>query len=135
MFFYLRGGAHKIKISNFSQIQKSSKYPGGRRGGGQENCGLFPLFVTFFNSEASLTIRLAYPLISSLKIPVLDNSKILSSGVRDLPAEAKDMQSGVFRGFIKMKNKAIGNISKSRSLNPEKVHFKVDSTFNKVMYS
>ena len=39
-------------ISNFSQIQKGPKHPGG--GGDQENCWLFPLFVTFFNLEASL---------------------------------------------------------------------------------
>ena len=40
-------------ISNFSQSQKCPKHPGGG-GGGQENGELFPLFVTFFNSEASL---------------------------------------------------------------------------------
>ena len=62
--FFLRGGSQNSKfsqfqifpkldprgghqISNFSQIQKSPKHPGGR--GDQENCGLFPLFVTFFN--------------------------------------------------------------------------------------
>ena len=60
--FFLRGGSQNSKfsqfqifpklgqmgghqISNFSQIQKSPKHPGG---GGQENCGLFPLFVTVF---------------------------------------------------------------------------------------
>ena len=44
------------QISNFSQIQKSSKHPGGGVGGegGQENCELFPLIVTFFNWKASL---------------------------------------------------------------------------------
>ena len=47
-----RGGVHQI--SNFSQIQKSPKPPGGGGMGGQQNGGLFPLFVTFFNSEASL---------------------------------------------------------------------------------
>ena len=41
------------QISNFSLIQKSPKHPGG--GGGQENCGLFPLFGTCFNLMASLT--------------------------------------------------------------------------------
>ena len=45
------GGGHKI--FNFSQIQKSPKHPGG---GGQENCGLFPLFGTFFNSMAPLKV-------------------------------------------------------------------------------
>ena len=45
------GGGHRI--SNFSQIQKSPKLPRG--GGGQGNCGLFPLFGTFFNWNASLT--------------------------------------------------------------------------------
>ena len=45
------GGGHQI--SNFSQIQKSQKHPGGE-GGGQENYRLFPLFGTFFNSNASL---------------------------------------------------------------------------------
>ena len=45
-------GGHQI--SNFSQIQKSPNHPGGG-GGGQETYGLFPLFVTFFNLEASLS--------------------------------------------------------------------------------
>ena len=40
-----RGGGHQISI--FSQIQKSPNHPRGG-GGGQENCGLFPLFGTFF---------------------------------------------------------------------------------------
>ena len=35
-------GGHQIP--NFSQIQKSPNHP---REGGQENCGLFPLFGTF----------------------------------------------------------------------------------------
>ena len=62
MFHVLRGGSKKSKfsqfqifpklgtrgghqMSNFSQIQKSPNHPrgGGRRG--QENCGLFPLFL------------------------------------------------------------------------------------------
>ena len=75
MFFFLRGGSQNSKISqfqtfpklgmrggshqisNFSQIQKSPKHPGG--GGDQENWGLFPLFVTFFNSEASLRLSIS----------------------------------------------------------------------------
>ena len=47
-----RRGGHQI--SKFSQIQKSPKHPGGGGGWGQENYGLFPLFGTFFNLEASL---------------------------------------------------------------------------------
>ena len=43
------GGGHQI--SNFSQIQKSPKHPGG--GGDQENCGLFPLFVTFLAAQGT----------------------------------------------------------------------------------
>ena len=45
-----------FKCFNFSQIQKSPKLPkgGGGGGGGQEECGFFPLFVAFFNSNASL---------------------------------------------------------------------------------
>ena len=41
-----------IKFPIFPQIQKSPKHPGG--GGGQENYGLFPYFVTFFNLKAPL---------------------------------------------------------------------------------
>ena len=37
------GGGHQISF--FSQIQNSPHYPRG--GGGQENYGLFPQFVTF----------------------------------------------------------------------------------------
>ena len=39
------------QISNFSQIQKRSNCQGE---GGQENCGLFPLFVTFFIWDSPL---------------------------------------------------------------------------------
>ena len=46
----------KQQISNFSQIQKSPNHP---RGGGQENCGLFPLFGTFFISIGPLTNKQA----------------------------------------------------------------------------
>ena len=71
MFFFSEGGFPKFKmfpISNFSQIrseggghqisdffqiQKSPKHPGGGRGG-QENCGLFPLFVAFFEWDPFL---------------------------------------------------------------------------------
>ena len=44
------GGVIKFRI--FPKFEKS-KTAWGR--GGQENGGLFPLFKTFFNSEASLT--------------------------------------------------------------------------------
>ena len=59
----------RFPISNFSQIGqrggikfqivpkfKKVQIVGGE--GGQENCGLFPLFVTFSNSEASLNLQL-----------------------------------------------------------------------------
>ena len=40
---------------NIKFHQKSPKHPGGGGGmGGQENCGLFPLFGTFFYLEATL---------------------------------------------------------------------------------
>ena len=70
-------------ISNFSQIRyeggssnfeffpnsKKSKTSWGR-GGGQENCGLFPLFGTFFNSMAPLmTVKFKlYSLIGTWKL-------------------------------------------------------------------
>ena len=44
-----------LKFQFFSQIQKSPKLPRGGAGG-QEECGFFPLFVTFINSEASLRV-------------------------------------------------------------------------------
>ena len=44
------GGGHRK--SNCSQIQNSPHYPGG--GGGQENYGLFPQFVTFHVWKAPL---------------------------------------------------------------------------------
>ena len=73
MFLVLRGGSENSnffqfqifpklgtrggrQISNFSQIQKSPNHPRGG-GGGQENCGLFPLFGTFF-FNASLTMNI-----------------------------------------------------------------------------
>ena len=55
-FSQIRSKGRHHQISIFSQIQKSPKHPGG--GGDQENCGLFPLFVTFFHSEASLKMLL-----------------------------------------------------------------------------
>ena len=56
------GGGHRI--SNFSQIQKSPKLPRGGVGGGQDNCGLFPLFGTFFNWNASLSLLNLFDFIS-----------------------------------------------------------------------
>ena len=47
-----KGGGGR-QISMFSQIQNSPHYPRG--GGGQENYGLFPQFVTFFFVNAPLT--------------------------------------------------------------------------------
>ena len=67
MFFYW-GGVRNLKffqfkffpklgpISNFSLIQNSPNHPRGG-GGGQENYGLFPLFVTFSNLDASLRVN------------------------------------------------------------------------------
>ena len=49
-----RGGGRQI--TNFSQIQKSPNHP----------CGLFPLFVTFFNLMASLTLIVDHPIFRSL---------------------------------------------------------------------
>ena len=40
-------------FSFFPQIQKCPKHPGGG-GGESKNCGLFPLFGTFFSSMAPL---------------------------------------------------------------------------------
>ena len=70
MFLALRGGSENSKfskfqifpklgtrggrqISSFSQFKKSQIIPG--EGGCQENCGLFPLFGTLFNSMAPLS--------------------------------------------------------------------------------
>ena len=61
------GGGHRI--SNFSQIQKSPKLPRG--GEGQEECGFFPLFVTFFNSDASLR-KMIVKLLCYIKLDWLD---------------------------------------------------------------
>ena len=44
IFSQIRSEGGGPQISNFSQIQKSPKYPRGG-GGGQENLGLFPLFA------------------------------------------------------------------------------------------
>ena len=49
---FARGGGGGHRKSNFSQIQNSPHYP---RGGGQENYGLFPQFVTFHVWKAPLT--------------------------------------------------------------------------------
>ena len=54
-FFRLEISFEMLKlrqISNFSQIQKRSNCQGE---GGQENCGLFPLFVKFFVWDPSLS--------------------------------------------------------------------------------
>ena len=61
-----RGEGHRI--SNFSQIQKSPKHPGG--GEDQENCGFFPLFVTFFDWEASLRKYMILWTLSGSKIHI-----------------------------------------------------------------
>ena len=73
-------GGHRI--SKFSQIQKSPKLPRGG-GGGQEQCGLFPLFVTFFNWNASLSMsvqipwQLTGPCLLKLKFKSIYNLKLL----------------------------------------------------------
>ena len=69
MIFFLRGGVPKFKhFSNLNffpirseggvvikfQIFPKFKKVQNILGGGQDNGGLFPLFVTFLNSEASL---------------------------------------------------------------------------------
>ena len=41
----VEGGGHRKSI--FSQIQNSPNHPRGGGGGGQENYGIFPQFVTF----------------------------------------------------------------------------------------
>ena len=69
LYFFFSGGGSKdsqffpnkvqgggvIKFPIFPKFKKVQIILG--EGGSQENCGLFPLFVTFFNLEASLRKR------------------------------------------------------------------------------
>ena len=84
MFFFLRGSPKfdprqgVIKFLVFPEFIKSPTHPTGGRGDvGQENCGLFPLLVTFFNLMASL---IDYTLIRSFLLPEPQKFKIATKG-------------------------------------------------------
>ena len=95
------------QISNFSQIQKKSKTTralGG--GGGQENCGLYPLFGTFFISDASPRV---------LSVPYPEHDSCLSERVsrRHNVFNFQNVRIGSKMGrgepFSKMSDIQIGN--------------------------